>query len=195
MQRGKAGIRVEHAQLVQMEPVLPTEQQLSLLLPYALPVPAHGGSAQQGGKHPGGDEQRQGKGRQGGAGYRRQQQAERQRDARRQKKYHAAVGGVGAGVRGQLRHLGQQLPQQRGALPPDEQGQLRAARPCRDKYRAVMQCPCGGGAAQVGVVQLAEPQPHLVPADQSATAAQLGIGAPDGIMHRLQSAAHQTDAE
>ena len=28
-----------------------------------------------------------------------------------------------------------------------------------------------------------------------APAAQLGIGAPDGIMHRLQSAAHQTDAE
>ena len=58
-----------------------------------------------------------------------------------------------------------------------------------------MQRPCGGGAAQVGVVQLAEPQPHLVPADQSATAAQLGIGAPDGVMHRLQSAAHQTDTE
>ena len=81
MQRGKAGVRVEHAQLVQMEPVLPAEQQPSLLLPYALPVPAHGGSAQQGGKHPGGDEQRQGERRQGGAGYRRQQQAERQRDA------------------------------------------------------------------------------------------------------------------
>lgn len=72
---------MEHAQLVQMEPVLPTEQQLSLLLPYALPVPAHGGSAQQGGKYPSWDEQRQGKGRQSGAGYRRQQQAERQRDA------------------------------------------------------------------------------------------------------------------
>ena len=83
MQRGKAGVRVEHAQLVQMELVLPAEQQLSLLLPYALPVPAHGGSAQQGGKHPGGDEQRQSKGRQGGAGDRRQQQTERQRDARR----------------------------------------------------------------------------------------------------------------
>ena len=45
-----------------------------------------------------------------------------------------------------------------------------------------MQRPSGGGAAQVGVVQLAEPQP-------------LGIGAPDGVMHRLQGAAHQTDAE
>lgn len=81
MQRGKAGVRVEHAQLVQMELVLSAEQQLSLLLPYALPVPAHGGSAQQRGKHPGGDEQRQGEGGQGSAGYRRQQQAERQRDA------------------------------------------------------------------------------------------------------------------
>ena len=74
---------MEHAQLVQMELVLPAEQQLSLLLPYALPVPAHGGSAQQGGKHSGGDEQRQGERGQGSAGDRRQQQTERQRDARR----------------------------------------------------------------------------------------------------------------
>ena len=58
-----------------------------------------------------------------------------------------------------------------------------------------MQRPCGRGAAQVGVVQLAEPQPHLVPAYKPAPAAQLGVGAPDGVMHRLQSAAHQTDAE
>ena len=60
-----------------------TRQQAEELADVLLPVTDPLWHAPKGGEHPGGDEQRQGKGRQGGAGDRRQQQAERQRDARR----------------------------------------------------------------------------------------------------------------
>ena len=90
--------RAEHADVVQMEAVLPAQGQAAVLQPDALFAPAVVRTHQQGGKHSSDHQQRHRKRRQGVAGYRCQQQAQPAGDAGRQKKRRdAAACGVHRG--------------------------------------------------------------------------------------------------
>ena len=73
--------RAEHADLVQMEAVLPAQGQAAVLQPDALPAVADSRTCKQGRKHSGDHQQRHREGGQGVAGYRCQQQAQPAGDA------------------------------------------------------------------------------------------------------------------
>ena len=97
----QAQVRMQGTDAVQVEPLLPPQGQVIVLHPCALPAVAHKSRRQQSGKEQVRHQQRQGEGRQRGAGHCRQQQAQPQRKPRGQEIDLAAAGDVRGRVRRQ----------------------------------------------------------------------------------------------